>query len=163
MKEIKAKCLECGKEFIKKRNSQKFCCKKCGAKNRNKKKVVMKTNKCKICGKEFKSSKSSVLYCSEECKKIGYKKIKDKYKEKVKERERKQREKEKQKEAKIKMGNILLRDINKIAKETGLSYGEVKKWYPDIDKIKFMANYLGRKGMKPDEVRTVGRTSMIIV
>lgn len=54
-------------------------------------------------------------------------------------------------------------EINKIAKETGLSYGEVKKWYPDMNKIKFMAGYLGRKGMNINEPRVVGRTSMIIV
>lgn len=56
--------------------------------------------------------------------------------------------KEKGKEEKLKVkiekinGNELLNEINKISKETGLSYGEVKKWYHDMNKIKFMASYL---------------------
>lgn len=77
--------------------------------------------------------------------------------------------KEKGKEEKLKVkiekinGNELLNEINKISKETGLSYGEVKKWYHDMNKIKFMASYLGRKGMDANEPRIVGRTSMLIV
>lgn len=149
---VTAKCEECGKKFIKKRKNQRFCCSACLIKNKNKmnRKITVKT--CKVCGKKFESSKKFILYCSDECKKVVQKERKKMYNEKAREREEKKRS-----------GNNILVEINKIAKETGLSYGEVKKWYPDMDKIKIMAGYLGRKGMDVNEVRSVGRTSMIIV
>lgn len=156
-------CEECGKEFIKKRKNQRFCCSACLIKNKNKmnRKITIKT--CKVCGKKFESSKKFILYCSEECKKVVQKERIKMYNEKARERWRKSRKSKREREEKKRSGNNILVEINKISKETGLSYGEVKKWYPDMNKIKFMASYLGRKGMDANEVRSVGRTSMIIV
>ena len=61
------------------------------------------------------------------------------------------------------MSDFECTEVNVFVQYLLIFIGEVKKWYPDMNKIKFMASYLGRKGMKPDEVRTVGRTSIIIV
>ena len=166
----KETCQECGKVFIKNRPFQKFCSEECRVKNANKRNKIPRVEVCGICGKLFEPNRHYLHYCSDKCKIEANERRMKKNKARAVERYRKERErKRRKKEEKLKVkiekrnGNELLNEINKISKETGLSYGEVKKWYPDLDKIKFMANYLGRKGMKPDEVRTVGRTSMIIV
>lgn len=163
----KAICPECGNEFIKNRRFQVFCCEKCNHTYHNKQKSINSKRVCGICGKIFKPNNYYKYYCSDKCK-IKASEIKEERNRiKTLERSRKKTAIEREKRLKLnerrKNGNEVLNEINRISKETGLSYGEVKKWYPDMDKIKFMANYLGRKGMDANEPRIVGRTSMLIV
>lgn len=160
-------CLECGKEFFKSRSSQKYCSYECKEKHNYKTRNMPKNKICGICGKSFQPSNYYKYYCSDECKVKASELKAERNRVKNLERSRKKASIDREKRSKLnerkRNGNEVLNKINTIAKETGLSYGEVKKWYPDMDKIKFMANYLGRKGMDANEPRIVGRTSMLIV
>ncbi len=59
-------CLHCGKEFIPRKDMQKFCSKVCNSKYYGERNKKYKT--CPICSKEFWCGSSRRIYCSDECK-----------------------------------------------------------------------------------------------
>ena len=64
-------CLYCDKEFIPRKDTQKFCSNVCNSRyygELNKKYKI-----CPICGKQFWSGSSKRVYCSDECKEKTYK------------------------------------------------------------------------------------------
>lgn len=60
------KCLHCGKEFIPRKDTQKFCSKVCNSRYYGEMNKKYKT--CPICGKQFWCGSSRRVYCSDECK-----------------------------------------------------------------------------------------------
>ena len=74
-KQIKFRCLQCGKEFISRKRGRKFCSVGCCLLYRTGKSTKPKLEvRCLICGKPFKIWPSRLgkrKYCSKECRKIG--------------------------------------------------------------------------------------------
>lgn len=115
------KCINCGKEFkIKFRSNEKYCSTECGQqfyKNKNKEQRF-----CLVCGKELPPRRRS--YCSDECRykgKIAYQIYRNNelYKKPKAEAE----EKPKRKRGRPKKMPSLS-DINALAREEGLTYGQ---------------------------------------
>ena len=98
------KCPTCGKEFERQQNAQKHCSAKCRIAWNSKKEVKAKYNIksyiCAWCGISFEADRKR-KYCTDECRFItnGHKKRKSKK-------------------------NVNLSEINKLAREAGLSYGQ---------------------------------------
>jgi len=66
-------CLNCGKEFPKKRVAQKFCSRECRMnwwmkQNHDGKNPDYGKINCAICGKEFQRTRPWSKYCSEQCR-----------------------------------------------------------------------------------------------
>ena len=60
-------CEECGKIFIRRSGSQKWCSNECYNKAHGIRQVIIK--RCVECGKEFKTNHNGNLHCSKKCKK----------------------------------------------------------------------------------------------
>jgi 5-methylcytosine-specific restriction endonuclease McrA len=58
-------CAVCGKSFLRKGNSQKYCSDECVKKANSKR--AMHTKICKECGREFETDHDKTLYCSSTC------------------------------------------------------------------------------------------------
>lgn len=79
-------CKRCGKKFIGKRRSKKYCSIRC---QRNRKTVNdISVVECVICNKKFKQIRSDSKACSKKCKKKHYYNIRDKDKKRFYERTR---------------------------------------------------------------------------
>lgn len=64
-------CPQCGKEFVRRRKNQKYCCNACtnqAAKPKKKEKPIY-IRKCKVCGKEFETHLYNKATCSQDCSK----------------------------------------------------------------------------------------------
>ena len=116
------KCLNCGDEFkYRFRSNEKFCSSECCHKYHNEAKKATSIKVCEICGKKLNGFKKK--YCSDECR----------YKSQL-ERQRNKYETElksiysEEKTLKKKRGRpkkkISLAEINKLAREEGLNYGQ---------------------------------------
>lgn len=101
--------------------------------------------KCEYCGATFKTTSSRIKCCSNECKRLRKNKI-------VREFWKKRKERVKQKNQSIRKGNALICKFRDISQKTGLSYGIVKAYYPDMVYIQKMAEYkfYARTGRKSD-------------
>lgn len=104
----KRKCLMCGKEFLKKCNSQKYCSEECRLKDYYKKKNPEKEIICECCGKTF-ITHCKKKYCSEKCRRIANSPSKKPSKRNSRKRN----------------NFISLNDMARIARENGISYGQL--------------------------------------
>lgn len=64
-----AKCVYCGKEFLKQGNQKYFCSKECSSKYRYKAEPIHKV--CPICKKAFETKSPRKIYCSSDCSHIA--------------------------------------------------------------------------------------------
>lgn len=68
----------------------------------------MQQKRCAVCNKKYMPVSGMSKYCSKECRKEGQKKLRE--------------------DRKTKQPNSSIRDINKEAKEHGMSYGKYVVW-----------------------------------
>lgn len=90
--------------------------------------------KCEYCGATFRVTNSNIKCCSNECKRLRKNKM-------VREFWKKRKERVKQKNQSIRKGNAFICKFRDISQKTGLSYGIVKAYYPDMVYIQKMAEY----------------------
>lgn len=158
MKEIIKQCPNCGKHFTATRKDKLYCSLECKEaftyqKRRGGKKA---TTKCPICGKKFTVSNKHRVYCSADCRL------------KAKDLQQKARQKnQKEKLDKIRASYYIKHEkefdkIVELARQTGLSYGQVRSMYPDIEKIEQTALYLGKTGYKKGERKKVGSITYVL-
>lgn len=112
---MKLYCTRCGKEFEAKSRLFLYCsmeCKKAARKSNYTKKEILK--KCAYCGKDFQTSYARKVYCSSDCAIAA---------EKERRKERNYKPKPKKKEQPKKQ-TLSLKDVDKLASEEGLTYGQ---------------------------------------
>nr|DAF22557.1 MAG TPA: C2H2 type zinc-finger protein [Caudoviricetes sp.] len=101
--------------------------------------------KCEYCGATFKTTSSRIKCCSSECKRLRKNKM-------LREFLKKRKEIIEQRKLKIRRGNDFICKFRDISQKTGLSYGIVKAYYPNMVYIQKMAEYklYARTGRKSD-------------
>lgn len=105
-------CKNCGVKFFSENNAQKHCCVECRKEytKNNREKNNLKTIICKYCGQAFNTLRKCA-YCSKECR--------DRANGRAKKSSRSMRKKP----------PVPLAEINRLARECGLSYGEYVRKY----------------------------------
>lgn len=140
---IEKKCEYCGATFKTTNSNVKYCSNECRRLRKNEKmnklykhklpKLIEK--KCEFCGKKFFPKNSHSKYCCSECKR-------SRQKERIKLNSKKIKNKK----------DKFIYKFRYISQRTGLSYGIVKAYYPDMVYIQKMAEYklYARTGRKSD-------------
>lgn len=102
-------CPQCGKEFERQYNAQRYCSAKCRRKANGKSKVKkVQKYKCSWCGKEFLSARRK-KYCCKECMLFANSRLK------VRETKPKK--------------VLSIEEVAKLSREAGLSYGQYVQKY----------------------------------
>ncbi len=117
------KCLNCHNEFkYRFRSSEKFCSTVCCHEYHRKKRKLTDNKVCAICGKELTGTQ--VKYCSAECRyKAQVQRQRSLYKKEYKSTLTEAEEKQKKKRGRPRK-RLSIADINQLAREEGLNYGQ---------------------------------------
>lgn len=158
MVEIIKQCPNCGKHFTATRKDKIYCSLECKEifsykKKRDGRKA---TAICPVCNKKFTVSNKHVVYCSVDCRL----KAKD-LQQKARQKNQKQKL-DKIRESYYRRHEKEFDEIVELARQTGLSYGQVRSMYPDVEKIKQTALYLGKTGYKKGERKKVGSITYVL-
>lgn len=117
------KCLNCGNAFkYRFRSSEKFCSAVCCHNYHRQKRKVTANKVCVVCGKELTGQQSK--YCSSECRyKAQLERQRGRYEKEYKSTLTEAQETQKKKRVRPRK-KLSIADINQLAREEGLNYGQ---------------------------------------
>ena len=118
-------CPQCGREFQPKEIRNIYCSDKCRDKEIRQRRLEQYhmnrhgSKPCRVCGKMFEPTRSTQIYCGKECSRKAAKENEKEY----------QRQLREQKKEKPKKKVLSLAEINALAREKGMNYGEYVSRY----------------------------------
>lgn len=117
------KCLYCENEFkYRFRSTEKFCSTKCCHDYHNGRRKLTANKVCAVCGKEITGQHTK--YCSSECRyKAQIERQRNRYEKEYKSTLTETEEKQKKKRGRPRK-RLSIADINQLAREEGLNYGQ---------------------------------------